>query len=139
MVVMVLFIIELVLQSICKADFFLGFFFWLDFISSLSLLFDIGYLSDMIFQVGNSEGTQGLQIARAGRTSRVGTRAARIVRIVRLVKLYKHTKKMIDKKAAQIKAMKIQMNLEPQKEMSYEQERKMQEEEEQFFKQSDQE
>ncbi len=135
---MVLFIIELVLQSICKSDYFLGFFFWLDLISSLSLIFDIGYLSDMIFQLGASDGTKGLQLARAGRTGRVGTRAARIVRIVRLVKLYKHTKKMIDKKAAQIKAMKIQMNLEPNpKEKSYEQEHKMQEEEDQFFKQSD--
>ena len=46
---MALFIIELVLQSICKSDYFLGFFFWLDFISSLSLIFDIGYISDQIY------------------------------------------------------------------------------------------
>jgi hypothetical protein len=38
---MALFGIELVLNSIAVTDYFLGFYFWLDFVSTLSILMDI--------------------------------------------------------------------------------------------------
>lgn len=42
---MVFFTIELIVASIAKNDYFNSFFFWLDFISTLSLLLDIGWFS----------------------------------------------------------------------------------------------
>ena len=39
------FAIEILISSIAKPDYFNGFFFWLDFISTASLLLDIGWVS----------------------------------------------------------------------------------------------
>ena len=36
---------EIILSSLSKPNYFNGFFFWLDFISTLSLLLDIGYVT----------------------------------------------------------------------------------------------
>lgn len=41
------FLIEIVLLSLAKPNYFLGFYFWLDLISSLSLVFDIGWIWDL--------------------------------------------------------------------------------------------
>lgn len=46
--VMFFFLLEIVLASIAKEDYFLGFYFWLDLIASMSLLFDIGWLYDLM-------------------------------------------------------------------------------------------
>lgn len=97
---------------IMKPGYFLGFFFWLDIMSTFSLILDIGWISNLIFQ--QSSGGKGsssvASLAKASRASRVGnflgqltlgtdndcykgTRAGRIVRVVRLVRLvrlYKH-------------------------------------------------
>ena len=45
---LVFFTLELVLASIAKKDYFLGFYFWLDIISTLSLIPDIGWFWDPI-------------------------------------------------------------------------------------------
>jgi len=41
---MIFFFIELFLSSIAKEGYFLGFYFWLDLIASLSLITDIGWI-----------------------------------------------------------------------------------------------
>jgi len=43
-----LFLIELVLAAIVKEDYFLSFFFWLDLISTLSLIPDIGWIWNLM-------------------------------------------------------------------------------------------
>lgn len=43
-VCLVAFTIEIVLACLAKKGYFLGFFFWLDIISTLSLLLDIGWI-----------------------------------------------------------------------------------------------
>lgn len=92
--VMAAFTIEIVISCISKPGYIFGFFFWLDLISTLSLLLDIGWVSNSLFgETGSSKASSAASLARAGRASRVGTKAGRIVRIVRLirlVKLYKH-------------------------------------------------
>jgi len=40
-----LFSLEIIFSSICKEDYFNGFFFWLDVISTLTLLLDIGWFT----------------------------------------------------------------------------------------------
>lgn len=100
---MAAFTIEIIICSIAKKGYWLGFFFWLDIISTLSLLLDIGWVSESLFgSSGSSSASSAASLARAGRASRVGTKAGRIVRIVRLirlVKLYKHAQQALLKEA----------------------------------------
>lgn len=46
--------IELILASISKDDYFLSFYFWLDLISTVSLIFDIGWFWDAILGTGGT-------------------------------------------------------------------------------------
>jgi hypothetical protein len=42
------FVVEMVLQSFLREDYWLGFYFWLDLISTLSLLTDIGWIMNAL-------------------------------------------------------------------------------------------
>eukprot|EP00899_Mesostigma_viride_P006218 jgi/Mesvir1/15598/Mv03208-RA.1 len=87
---LVLFSLELILASISKPDYFLGFYFWLDLIATLSLLLDLPVVMHLFIQESESdEGANSATLARAGRTSRAGTRAGRILRLIRLVRVFK--------------------------------------------------
>ena len=57
---MIFFGVEIIIASIVKPDYFLGFYFWLDFIATVSLITDIGWVWDKItgtqdFSAGNAE------------------------------------------------------------------------------------
>lgn len=41
--------IEIILASICKEDYFIGFYFWLDLVSTLSLITDIGWIMNQAY------------------------------------------------------------------------------------------
>lgn len=89
------FSLEIALASLCKKDYWLGFFFWLDLISTVSLITDIGWVWDQVTGGGSSSGSsasKASQVARAGRASRAGTRAARIIRIIRVIRLIRIVK-----------------------------------------------
>ena len=97
------FVLELLVSSYSLRDYFLGFYFWLDLISTLTLLLDVGWINEAVFGTGDSQtnvALSGAGIARAARASKIGSRAGRIVRILRLirliriVKLYKASEKM---------------------------------------------
>jgi branched-subunit amino acid transport protein AzlD len=47
-VALVLFTFEIIVSSIVKEDYTCGFYFWLDFISTLSLIMDIGFVMDKL-------------------------------------------------------------------------------------------
>lgn len=97
-----MFLLELFLTSLSKDDYFLSFFFWLDLISTLSILLDIGWISNAIYGSGGTSSVQSTaSLARAGRASKIATRAGRIIRImrlIRLVKLYKHAQQALIEK-----------------------------------------
>jgi 3-dehydroquinate dehydratase len=58
-----------------KPDYFLSFFFWLDVISTISLILDIQLISsEMGLNGGGGQATNTASLARAGRASRVGTK-----------------------------------------------------------------
>lgn len=74
------------LNSLSKPKFFLGFYFWLDLVSTLSLLGDIPEFMELVTgepQDGSGGVNESTTLARAGRTSRAGTRAGRIARVRR--------------------------------------------------------
>lgn len=48
-----LFLIEIIFASLAKPGYFLSFFFWLDVISTVSLVFDIGWVMDVILNGTN--------------------------------------------------------------------------------------
>ena len=91
-IVFVIFIVELVLSFACVPG-YIEFFFWLDFVATISLYFDIGFL----LQIGSSLGSSnGLALAKAGRAAKAGARAGRlanILRLIRLVKIFKLAKR----------------------------------------------
>ncbi len=83
----VMFAIEIVLASLSKDKYFNSFFFWLDVISTVSLLADIGWIMELI--VAGATGILSIaKTSRAGRVTRV-IRVIRLIRLIRIVKLYK--------------------------------------------------
>lgn len=86
------FSVELILSCIAKEGYFLGFYFWLDLVSTCSLIMDIGW----IMNAGKGKGTQNAKkassLARAGRGARIGTKAGRVTRIIRLIRLIRIVK-----------------------------------------------
>ena len=87
--------INMYIYFLMQPGYLLSFYFFLDIISTLSLVLDVKFLYDYMFSGGNSSIQQG-EIAKNARVSRVGARAGRMVRIIRLirlvriVKVYKH-------------------------------------------------
>ena len=51
------FAVEIVLASICKDEYFPGFFFWLDVIATITIIPDIGWIWDPVMASGGSSST----------------------------------------------------------------------------------
>jgi hypothetical protein len=125
---MCIFTIEFVISSFVVEDYFLGFYFWLDFVSIVSMLLDVHWFYDVVINsVTASSTTVDVEIitnststgtgtkpnsnvksisalAKAGKGAKVGSRAIRILRILRIIrlvrisKLYKASEKLIEEK-----------------------------------------
>jgi len=72
---------EIVVSSFCIEYYNLSFFWWLDFIGTVSLLPDIDFIWPDAWSL------DGLALARAGRVARTGTKAIRVVRFFRIVRM----------------------------------------------------
>ena len=106
---MICFGIELTIGAIALEDYYLGFFFWLDLVSTVSMIPDCGWLWDPITGEGGgaSKSTNDLaKTSRAGRVTRV-IRVIRLIRLIRIVKLYKQAK-LAQKKAEERKKKKLE-------------------------------
>lgn len=91
------FCVEAVLSCYVRDDYWLGFYFWLDIISTISLIADVGWIMDAIAGTSSTGGNgsnvqQATKMARAGRGARIGTKAARLARIIRLIRLLRIVK-----------------------------------------------
>jgi len=95
---LVVFTIECILSCIGKDDYSLSFFFWLDVVSTGSLILDLSYVSEGL-QGGDEEGD--MSNLRGGRTARVGAKASRVVRVIRLVRILKLYKAYYEAKQRQ--------------------------------------
>jgi hypothetical protein len=88
----IIFMIEIIIGASCRQIYFLTFFFWLDLISTLSMVPDIGWFWEFVIGEGSnfkaSNATQLAKTSRAGRVTRV-IRVIRLIRLIRIVKLYK--------------------------------------------------
>lgn len=91
-IALLIFTFELLLNCIVRSSTYpFSLYFWLDFISTVSLIADIIWIWNAIIgQKGNSAG--GVAALKASRASRAGSKAGRIVRIVRLVRMIRMIK-----------------------------------------------
>lgn len=104
---MTIFSIEIVVCTVGKAGYLFGFFFWLDLMSTVTLVLDITVVSEAFFgdsvskaavETQSSGGSSGgeendsSEAARAARMSRAGTKAGRVVRLIRLMRLIRLVK-----------------------------------------------
>ena len=90
---MILFMLEIILASIAKADYFNSFFFWLDLLSTLSLITDIEPAMDALFgSADETDASDAVALARASRGARIGTKAGRMTRVIRLIRLIRIVK-----------------------------------------------
>jgi class 3 adenylate cyclase len=108
------FSVEIVANSLGQEEYWLGFFFYLDLGSTITLMFDMTWVSDALF-CGGSDGQQALKTSRAGRAGARASRTVRIIRLMRLVKLYKAYRLSIERKKAELE--RLNKPVEPGKEI----------------------
>ncbi|EER12044.1 hypothetical protein Pmar_PMAR019150 [Perkinsus marinus ATCC 50983] len=82
-----IFTIEITAASIGKKGYLWSFFFFLDLLSTASLLLDLTFFAENFFENSGDTG-----VTRVGRASRAGSRAARVVRMIRLIRLLRIVK-----------------------------------------------
>eukprot|EP00929_Paragymnodinium_shiwhaense_P007247 TRINITY_DN111183_c0_g1_i1.p1 TRINITY_DN111183_c0_g1~~TRINITY_DN111183_c0_g1_i1.p1 ORF type:complete len:1035 (+),score=223.85 TRINITY_DN111183_c0_g1_i1:105-3209(+) len=89
-VVLVLFLFELLIQTVGMFTVYLGAApFWADIVGACSLLLDLKYLpfSDALEDTGgDGGGSGGVWVARAARIGKLGARAGRFMRLVKLLR-----------------------------------------------------
>ena len=69
-----------------------GFYFWIDLVSTLSILMEIPMVMDPLTgEMGGASGSSA-EMAKAGKAGRVGTKASKVIRIVRLVRMVRVVK-----------------------------------------------
>jgi len=67
---LVMFLLEIILANYAKKEYRCSFFFWLDFLSTVSLITDIGWVMDLL--VSDVNGILSIaKTSRAGRITRV--------------------------------------------------------------------
>lgn len=104
-----LFLIELTLASIGQPDYLGSFFFWLDLISTLSIITDIPPIMDAMTGAGDAaegeseDAGDAASLARASRGARIGTKAGRMTRVIRLIRLIRVVKLYKSATQAQVK------------------------------------
>lgn len=99
---LVLFIIELLFNSLVVEDFKYSFFFWLDIIATLSLIPDVSwimwaltYIIDSTPEERTNDITLGMIVSSSsasGRAQRL-IKSVRLIRLIRIIKLYKYVVK----------------------------------------------
>ncbi|CAD8196025.1 unnamed protein product [Paramecium octaurelia] len=94
---MVAFLAEIILTSICKPEYVFNFYFVLDVISTITMILDLGWITDTWYSGDLSSAAQIKSIGTASRAARKAARVIRVIRLVRLVKLYKHARQQMEK------------------------------------------
>jgi hypothetical protein len=82
----------------------MGFYFWLDMISTLTMVLDLIWITELMNGGSTVKSTASLgKVARASRATKVGARATKLIRIIRLIrflKLYKTAARQLAKESA---------------------------------------
>jgi len=74
-----------------QKDYFLGYYFWLDLISTLTMAFDLVWITQYLTGGGKNAANIS-QISRASRAARLGTRTVKLLRLIRMIKIIRQMK-----------------------------------------------
>mmetsp|Transcript_20709 Transcript_20709/g.33492 ORF Transcript_20709/g.33492 Transcript_20709/m.33492 type:complete len:1030 (-) Transcript_20709:231-3320(-) len=91
-IVLVLFLFELLALSLLDVTYLLSFFFFMDTIGTISMIFDISFLvgidhtKSILIEGGENEAPTNLMLLRAARAARLGARAGRLSRIIKILR-----------------------------------------------------
>lgn len=85
--VFICFCAETVVLSFVQPHYFLGFFFWMDCLGTISIILDIGWIADSVLKGGG--GSNSTSILRATRAAKLGARYGRLMRVLKLIKFMK--------------------------------------------------
>lgn len=83
--VFILFMVETIIMSIFTKGYFLSYIFFMDLVGNLSMIIDIGWISNS-FLPTNTIATQG-SVIRAVRAAKLGARYGRLLRLMRIIRL----------------------------------------------------
>lgn len=110
---MSIYVIEIVALCFLKEGYFLRYYFWLDLISTLTIVFDLSWIYETIASSNGVDDEKNVVIiTKASQVTRVGTQSAklvRILRVIRVLRLLKTATKHMNKE--NYKNFKIQQDL----------------------------
>jgi hypothetical protein len=87
-IILILFTLETLILSLVQDNYFLSFFFWMDTIGTLSLILDIGWISNQ-FLPDNGARSKG-SLLRAARAAKLGARYGRLMRLLKFMKFKRY-------------------------------------------------
>lgn len=85
--ILISFSIEMAILAVVQEAYFPNFFFWLDLVGTISVIFDIGWITNAFLPNGTSV-TQ-TSLVRATRAAKLGARYGRLLRLLRLMRFLK--------------------------------------------------
>ena len=87
-----LFGFEMTMQCLVVDHYFLGFFFWVDLVSTVTIIGDIGWilelLVDIMYKFGNKNATSFVALLKASKAAKV-IKIIRVIRVIRILRLYR--------------------------------------------------
>lgn len=113
---MALFSLEILLNTIVMEDFKYSYFFWLDIIATVSLVFDINMILDFFYvQVGSGSPSWESVNAKPDLETSSGDsdkikdllKSLRLIRLIRIIKLYKYVLKSKSQDEEEVPQKKI--------------------------------
>eukprot|EP00448_Togula_jolla_P014558 CAMPEP_0170573382 /NCGR_PEP_ID=MMETSP0224-20130122/2736_1 /TAXON_ID=285029 /ORGANISM="Togula jolla, Strain CCCM 725" /LENGTH=971 /DNA_ID=CAMNT_0010895967 /DNA_START=21 /DNA_END=2936 /DNA_ORIENTATION=- len=96
----IIFSIEVLLSCLGKSDYYMGFFFFLDVVSTVSLVLDLTFVADTLYEGDGEDDGGETSTFRSGRTAKIGARSGRVVRVLRLVRILKLYKAILEGRRA---------------------------------------
>lgn len=88
-IVFIIFMLESFILSFVQEGYFLSFFFCMDVLGTFSILLDISWVADPLFQ-GNSSKHSSSQVLRATRAAKLAARYGRLMRLLKLLRFLKY-------------------------------------------------
>lgn len=86
--IFVVFLFESIILSVVQDTYFLGFFFWMDVVGTLSIILDIGWIANT-FMPKDTDATSKGSLLRAARAAKLGARYGRLMRLMKIFKFIK--------------------------------------------------
>jgi len=82
--IFIVFSLECITLCIVQEGYFPNFFFWMDFIGTVSIILDIGWIANLFIPSGTMKASG--SVLRATRAAKLGARYGRLLRLLRMLK-----------------------------------------------------